>query len=107
MTGHEQTTVDVDYAAARARPISLNHSIELSAGQRRRKKFRRFLALETTAFAILIAFGCAGISERFADASLTRFFEIATVVAAFAVGLIPVIFYGLPRREYPIRKSRR
>ena len=106
MTGHEQTTVELRPHEARIRPIPSRPSLELTATQRRRTKRRRFFIFELSALLILFASVSAGISERFANESLTKFFEITTIVAALAVGLIPVIFYGLPRREYPIRRSR-
>src|ERR1700704_585303 len=101
MTGHEQTTVELRPHEARIRPIPSRPSLELTATQRRRTKRRRFFIFELSALLILFASVSAGISERFANESLTKFFEITTIVAALAVGLIPVIFYGFSRRDEP------
>jgi hypothetical protein len=67
--------------------------------QRRRAKFIRFLVCEILAIGALLFSAILGISQRFADDSLTGIFKMLTISAAIAVAIIPVIFYGITTNE--------
>ena len=72
----------------------------------RRRKLIRFIQLETIALFFLVLTLAGATTEPFRKAGLTTTLEIAMVVAASAVGVIPVIFYGLPRPRYRYRARR-
>src|SRR5712691_8593998 len=74
--------------------------------RRRRKRLISFIKLEASACAVLVLLLAAGISKQFAQADLTLPFEIAILVAASVVAIIPVIFYGPTRPKYRARRYR-
>ena len=74
--------------------------------QRRRKRFRNFIALESAALALLVLVMIAGTSQRFIEEKLTTPFLIVILVMTSLVGLIPVLFYGLPRHKYRYHSRR-
>lgn len=84
-------------APPRQRPVS---------NQRRRRRLIRLIKLEASALVVLVLALLAGTSPWFARPSLTLPFEITIVAVSFAVALIPVIFYGLPRPKYRYRGRR-
>jgi hypothetical protein len=67
---------------------------------RRRKKLLRFIVLETFALVVLVLAVIAGTSSPFAKENMTLPFAITVFVAAAAIVIIPIIFYGLPRRQH-------
>jgi hypothetical protein len=71
--------------------------------RKRRKKFVRFIALEASALIVLVLALFAGTSQSFAQPGLTLPFEITIGIAALAVAIIPVIFYGSTREHYRYR----
>jgi hypothetical protein len=84
-------------APPRQRPVS---------NQRRRRKLIRFIKLEASALVVLVLALFAGTSPWFAQPGLTLPFEITIGIAALAVALIPVLFYGLTRQQYRYRGRR-
>ena len=74
-----------------------------SRSRKRRKKFIRFIALEASALVVLVLALFAGTSQSFAQPGLTLPFEITIGIAALAVAIIPVIFYGSTREHYRYR----
>ena len=74
--------------------------------RKRRKKFVRFIALEASALVVLVLALFAGTSQSFAQPGLTLPFEITIGIAALAVAIIPVIFYGSTRENYRYRERR-
>ncbi len=70
----------------------------------RRKKFLRFIAYEAVAVVILFVSTAVGVGERHRHLSISErqavpkinpIVTTLTIFAAVAVGIIPVIFYGL------------
>jgi hypothetical protein len=70
-----------------------------------RKKFLRFIACEAVAVIILFASITVGVGERHRHLSISEgqaapkinpIVTTLTICAAVALGIIPVIFYGLP-----------
>ena len=74
--------------------------------RRRRKKFISFIKLEASACVVLVLLLASGTSKQFAQEDLTLPFEVAILVAAAAVAIIPVIFYGPTRPNYRGRRYR-
>jgi hypothetical protein len=77
-----------------------------SKNRRRRKRLLSFIKLELCALALLTLLLVAGASKQFAQPRLTLPFEVAIVVIAAAVAIIPVIFYGPTRQKYRYRSHR-
>jgi hypothetical protein len=75
--------------------------------RRRRKRFFLFIKLELSALVLLALLLVAGTSTQFAQAGLTRPFEIGILAAAAAVAIIPVVFYGPTRQKYRYRSANR
>lgn len=73
---------------------------------RRARRLVRFVVLETLAFAALVILVKVGTSAEFARESLTSGFMIAIFAAAAALAIIPVVFFGLPRRHDSLRRYR-
>ncbi|MEY2526733.1 MAG: hypothetical protein QOE73_1504 [Verrucomicrobiota bacterium] len=71
---------------------------------RSRRKLLRFIALETSALLLLVTSIIAGTSPALAQEGLTLPFEILLWVAISAITVIPVFFYGLPRRGFRVRR---
>jgi hypothetical protein len=69
------------------------------ARRRRRLRFARFIVFETLAVTILVASILAGISARFAAESLTPLFRVLPVVAASLAAILPILFFGDPKRR--------
>jgi hypothetical protein len=69
------------------------------ARHRRRLRLARFIAFETVAVAVLIASILAGISARFAAESLTPLFRVLPVMAASVAAILPILFFGDPKRR--------
>lgn len=73
---------------------------------RRRVRLRRFVLLEVTVLLLLAVSATAGLSDRFADESLTAFFTTVTISLAVAAVAIPVAFYGRPKSDLRARRIR-
>jgi hypothetical protein len=73
---------------------------------RRRRRLVRFLILQTIALAALLACVVAGPSAQFTRDTLTTPFAIGVFLFAAALAIIPVLFFGLPRRHDQLRRSR-
>ena len=77
-----------------------------SRSRKRRKRFVRFITLEASALVVLVLALFAGTSQAFAEPGLTLPFEITICIAALAVAIIPVLFYGSTRQNYRYRGRR-
>jgi uncharacterized integral membrane protein len=86
-------------------PFATARELE-SNNQKRRKRFFTFIKLELSALVLLAVIFVAGTSKQFAQPEFTLPFEIALVLAAVVVALIPVIFYGPTRQKYRYRSQR-
>jgi len=86
-------------------PFATARELE-SNNQKRRKRLVTFIKLELSALVLLAVIFVAGTSKQFAQPQFTRPFEIALILAAVAVTLIPVIFYGPTRQKYRYRSQR-
>src|SRR4051812_37477773 len=69
------------------------------ARRKRRIKMARFVAAETFAIGLLVASVIAGVSAHFADESLTPIFRVLPIIAAAAATILPIIFFGDPKRR--------
>ena len=67
--------------------------------QHRRVRFVRFIVCEMIAILILVATVVAGLSARFAAESYTPVFRILPIIVAIVAAIIPVLFYGNPKRR--------
>jgi hypothetical protein len=63
-----------------------------------------FIVLETMAIGVTIASAIAGISIRFAAESLTPVFRILPVGAAIVAAILPILFFGDPKRRNRTRR---
>ena len=80
-----------------ARAVELNGA---ALGQRRRKvRIVRFVAAETLVLGILVASIVAGVSARFSMESLTPIFKIVPIIAAATAAILPILFFGSPKRR--------
>jgi hypothetical protein len=87
--------------------VSIVETTELESRSRKgRKKFVRFIKLEASAFVVLVLALFAATSRSVAQAGLPLPFEITIGIAALAVAIIPVLFYGLTRQQYRYRGRR-
>ena len=70
---------------------------------RRRSKLIGFIIVEAVAIALLLIAGTFALSLKPADPSLALSINVATIAAAVAVAIIPIIFFAiapvLPRDE--------
>ena len=78
----------------------------LKRKSRRQRKVARFFICETIAFAALVGFVVAGTSTRTAGDAFTGPFAVAVFIAAAALAIIPVVFFGLPQRHNQLRRYR-
>jgi hypothetical protein len=67
--------------------------------RRRRVRLARFIAGEAIAIAVLVLSVLAGISERFAAETLTPVFRVLPITAACVAALLPILFFGHPKRK--------
>lgn len=65
------------------------------AKRRRKMKFRRFLACESVALAILLPLAIIGLSHRPSNAVLLWIMNFSTIASAIAAALIPIFFYAV------------
>ena len=72
--------------------------------RRRRVRLTRFILLEVAVLLVLAVTAAAGLSDRFADESLTAFFKTVTITLAIAAVAIPVACYGLPKSDLRMRR---
>jgi hypothetical protein len=68
---------------------------------RRRMRMARFIVAEIAAIAVLFGSVIAGISERFAVESLTPLFRTLPITAAIVAAVLPILFFGHPKRRGP------
>jgi len=68
---------------------------------RRRVRLARFIAGEAIAIAVLVVSVLAGISERFVAESLTPLFRTLPITAAIVAAILPILFFGDPKRKGP------
>jgi hypothetical protein len=73
---------------------------------RRRRKLARFLILEIVALTALVLFVIGGTSTEFGRETFTMPFAIGVFISAAALAIIPVCFFGLPRRHDQLRRYR-
>ena len=78
----------------------------LGRTNRRRARLRRFVLLESVVLLLLALSATAGLSDRFANESLTAFFKTVTISLAVAAVVIPVAFYGRPKSDLRARRIR-
>jgi len=62
-------------------------------------RLTRFIAFETISIAVLLLSILAGISQRFAAESLTPIFRVLPITAAAVAGILPILFFGDPKRR--------
>jgi hypothetical protein len=70
---------------------------------RRRMRMLRFLGFEAVAVAVFVLSVIAGISGRFAAESLTPIFRTLPILAAAVAAILPIFFFGDPKRKGPFR----
>ena|SRR5437764_5476103 len=75
-------------------------------GRRRQRRLVRFLKLEAVAFFFLIFTLAGATNELVRQAGFGSLFEVGMVVAALAVAIVPVLFYGSTREKYRYRTRR-
>jgi len=73
------------------------------ARNRRRLRLARFVFAEAVALAVLAGSVLAGISERFSAESLTSIFKVVPILAATAATVLPILFFGHPKRRGRLR----
>ena len=61
----------------------------------RRSKLIGFLIVELSTVAVLIVVGTFAVSLKPADPTLAVLIDIVTIIAAVAVALIPIAFFGI------------
>jgi uncharacterized membrane protein YfcA len=66
---------------------------------KRRRRIAWFIAAEIGAIAFVVGSVAAGISERFAADSLTPIFRVLPIVGATIVAILPIVFFGDPKRR--------
>ena len=75
----------------------IDNSAVLDQGARRRRmKLVRFIIFESVALLVLALLAKLGMSHPFPGDPLRPWFRTMTVLAVLPVGIIPIIFYGLP-----------
>jgi len=57
------------------------------------------VAAETFAIGLMVASIVAGVSARFADEALTPIFRVLPITAAVAAAILPILFFGDPKRK--------
>ena len=71
--------------------------------QRRRSKLIGFIIAEASAFGLLLISGAFALSLKPADPTLALSINLATIAAAAAVAIIPIVYFAiapvLPRDE--------
>jgi hypothetical protein len=73
---------------------------------RRRVRMVRFIVCEAVTIAVMVGSAVAGISERFAAENFTPVFRVLPVSAAVVAVVLPIIFFGDPkRRSRPRRRD--
>lgn len=77
--------------------------ISRAVRHRRRMRMLRFLAFEAIAVAVFLLSVLAGISERFSAESLTPIFRTVPILAAAVAAILPIFFFGDPKRKGPFR----
>jgi hypothetical protein len=70
---------------------------------RRRMRLARFIVFETIAIAVLFISVVAGVSERFVAESLTPLFRVLPITAAIVAAILPIFFFGDPKRTTRLR----
>jgi hypothetical protein len=66
----------------------------------------RYIICEAVAIAVMVGSAVAGISERFAAENFTPVFRVLPVSAAVVAVVLPIIFFGDPkRRNRPRRRE--
>jgi hypothetical protein len=87
-------------------PFLREHSAGSSATEiagiirhRRRVRLLYFIILEGVVIGLMIISAMAGISSRFAEESLTPIFRVVPVSAAIVSVILPIIFFGDPKRR--------
>jgi hypothetical protein len=63
--------------------------------QRRRSKIFGFVIAEASAISLLLIAGSSALFVRWNDSTLALSINIATIVAAAAVALIPIIYFAI------------
>jgi hypothetical protein len=64
----------------------------------------RFIVSEAIAIGVMVASALAGISARFAAESLNPILRILPVSAAVIAVILPIIFFGDPKRRNRARR---
>jgi len=74
-------------------------SVAALVRHRRRLKMLRFAVFEVLALGIMVASALAGVSARFAAESLTPLFRVLPISAAIVAVILPIFFFGDPKRR--------
>jgi uncharacterized BrkB/YihY/UPF0761 family membrane protein len=75
--------------------------------RRRRLRMLYFIILEALAIGLMITSAVAGISSRFAAESLTPIFRVLPISAAIVAVILPIIFFGDPKRRNRSRRNKK
>jgi len=67
--------------------------------QRRRARLLRFAICEVIAIALTVGFTLAGLSSQYLDDSLTPVFRFLPIASAAAATILPILFFGDPKRR--------
>ncbi len=63
--------------------------------QRRRSKILGFIIAEASAVGLLLIAGFFALFVRWSDSTLALSIDIATIAAAAAVAIIPIVFFAI------------
>jgi hypothetical protein len=73
------------------------------ARRRRRTRLVIFLVAESVVAVLTFAAMAAGMSERFLAESFSGIFRTVPIVGAFLAALLPILFFGDPKRRNRLR----
>lgn len=75
-----------------------------SRSSTRRRRFVRFLVCEALAAFTVVGCALAATRPALAEQGVAELFKILFFVTAAALVIIPILFYGMPRRHYRVRR---
>jgi hypothetical protein len=90
---------DIGWTQDTADMLADRANIAALVRQRRRARLLRFAICEVIAIALTVGFTLAGLSSQYLDDSLTPVFRFLPIASAAAATILPILFFGDPKRR--------
>ena len=92
-------TMETEVAPPRRKLPAIAPELAALSRQRRRARLLIFIIAEGFVVTLTLAAMVAGVSQRYLAESFTGVFRTVPIVGAFLAAILPILFFGNPKRR--------